>query len=266
MVASVEATAVARPAAPPDPLEPVLADYPPASSELLVRRSLLSRIDSKFVVPLTSLEEILDGLGDHYAVLRVERGPLAIYDSLYFDTSTLRCFHDHHHGRRIRHKIRIRHYPDRQLTFLEIKTKGTASKTIKQRRPMPYGEETLGPDELAFLRAHVGDIADDLHPELTISYRRLSLIGLDSDERVTIDLGLSADGEAGPIVASTLGHLAVIEIKQWPFCVRTPIMRAVRGAGHRRMSMSKYVVSLALTRPDLRCNRLRPVLRTLERI
>jgi hypothetical protein len=58
----------------------------------------------------------------------------------------------------------------------------------------------------------------------------------------------------------------VIEVKQWPYCVRTPIMRAVRGAGHRLMSMSKYIVSLALMRPELCRNRLQAAIRKLERI
>ena len=264
----MRSTALARPwpAEQADPLGPVLDAFPAATPELLGRRALLSRVDSKFVVPVAALPEVLEGLAGHYAVLRVDRGSIAIYDNLYFDTAGLRCFHDHGRGRRIRHKVRIRHYPDRQLSFLEVKTKRNADVTDKRRLPIAYRQEQLGLTELAFLREHVGAMADDLEPAVSMSYRRLSLIGLASDERVTIDLGLSAAGEEGAVVARALGHLAVIEIKQWPYCVRTPIMRAVRGAGHREMSMSKYIVAMTLMRPGLRRNRLLPALRALERI
>jgi hypothetical protein len=249
-----------------DPLDPLVSSFPPATPELLGRRALLSRVDSKYVVPIAHLEHVLAGLAAHYAVLRVESGSVATYDNLYFDTPQLRCYHDHGRGRRIRHKVRIRHYPDRQLSFLEVKTKRNEAVTDKHRMPVAYGNERLGLAELDFLRMRIGEMADDLQPAIAMTYRRLSLIGLASDERVTIDLGLSASGEHGAIVARTLGHLAVIEIKQWPYCVRTPIMRAVRGNGHREMSMSKYITAMSLIRPELRRNRFLPALRALERI
>lgn len=251
---------------PPDPLEALLESFPSATAELLGRRALLSRIDSKFVVPIAQLERVLGGLLGHYAVLRVESGCIATYDNLYFDTSTLRCFHDHNRGRRIRHKVRIRHYPDRALSFLEVKSKRNEAVTDKHRLPISYGNERLGPDQLAFLYGRVGEMASDLQPAISMTYRRLSLIALDSDERVTIDLGLSVTGGAGESVARALGHLAVIEIKQGQYCVRTPIMRSVRGAGHREMSMSKYITAMSLMRPELRSNRVRPALKALERI
>lgn len=249
-----------------DPLSALLATFPAATPELLKDRALLSRIDSKFVVPLADLEDVLIALGDQYAVLRVERGPVATYESLYFDTPSLQCYHDHRRGKRIRHKVRIRHYPDRRCSFLEVKTKRHADLTVKKRHEVPFGEERLGAPELAFLRQHVGSIADELRPELTILYRRLSLIGLDTDERVTIDMGLSADGDRGALVARQLGHLAIVEVKQWPFNTRTPVMRALRALHARPMSLSKYATALALTRPDLSRNRFLPALRALERI
>jgi hypothetical protein len=259
------ATALVRISQLRDPVADLLDTFTTATPALLGERALLSRVDSKFVVPMVDLVEILAGIGDSYACLRVENGSLATYHSLYFDTPGLQCFHDHRRGRRIRHKVRIRHYPDRQLSYLEVKTKRNEAVTDKQRKQIDYGCAELGPEHLDFLRQHVGAIAEELQPQIPITYRRISLLGLESDERVTIDLGLRvSDGE--DVVSRTLGHLAVIEVKQWPYCVRTPIMRAVRGAGHRLMSMSKYIVSLALMRPELCRNRLQAAIRKLERI
>ncbi len=259
-------TATARIAVQPDPLEELFSSFAPASMELLGQRTLLSRVDSKFVVATEKLNEILGGLTNDYAVLRVDSGCLASYDSLYFDTSTLQCWHDHRRGRRNRHKVRVRHYPDRKLTFLEVKTKKNEVLTDKKRIPMPYLQEQLGAAERDFLRPIIGAIADDLHPQISILYQRVSLLSLTSDERLTIDLGLSAGGAAGSVVGRALGHLAVIEVKQWPYCLRTPIMRALRDARARVMSMSKYFTAISLMRPELGRNRLLPALKTLERI
>jgi len=239
------------------PLDSLLAGYPVASKQLLDGRALLLRVDSKFVLPARDLGEILDELGEHYAVLRVPAGSVATYRSLYFDTPELRCYHDHRRGRRVRHKVRIRHYPDRALSFLEVKTKRNERVTDKHRLALPYGHDRLGPRELEFLRGQVGEMADGLVPAIWIGFRRISLIGLHTPERVTIDLDLDVAG---------LETISIIEVKQSPFCVRTPVMRAMLGAGLREGSMSKYTTAIALTRPELRRNRLLPDLRNLERI
>jgi hypothetical protein len=197
-------------------------------------------------------------------VLKVPTGSMARYQSLYFDTPSMRCYHDHRRGRRLRHKIRIRHYVDREVSYLEVKTKRNEAVTDKHRMPVPYRREALGRDELEWLYSHVGDMVLELQPQVMITCRRLSLIGVHTNERVTIDLDLDAEGNLE--VARRLGQLAVVEVKQSPFCVRTPVMRALLGAGYRERSLSKYVTVMALLRPELRCNRLLPDLRALERI
>ena len=242
---------------PPDRLEPLLAGFPGASKALLDTRELLHRVDTKFAVPLAALDALLAGLGEHYAVLRVPRGSLATYRSLYFDTPDLQCFHDHRRGRRIRHKVRVRHYPDRSLTFLEVKTKRNEVVTDKKRRPLPYGTEDLTAEDLEFLRGRIGGMAEVLEPQVWIGFRRATLIGLHTRERVTIDVDLDV---------AALGGIAIVEVKQSPFCVRTPVMQAVSAAGHREGSVSKYIAALATSRPDLRHNRLLPDLRSLARM
>ncbi len=261
MSASVAASPVGARAA----LDAELIDFTAATPALLAQRQLLSRVDSKYVACDHQIAGLLAALRDDYAVLRVASGPIATYQSLYFDSASLQCFHDHRRGRRIRHKVRIRHYPDRQVSYLEVKTKRNATVTDKQRRKIAYGTTQLGDADLAFLRLHVATLADQLAPALWMGFARISLIGRTTVERVTIDLGLIAgqDGDdAQPLPG--IAALAVIEVKQPRFCVRTPAMRALAGAGLRAASMSKYVVAQALTRPGLRRNRLLPGLRTLE--
>ncbi len=246
-----------------DPVELALAGYGAATPELMNRRDLLSRVDSKFVVPAHLMERVLADLAEHYAVLRVPTGNVATYKSLYFDTPTLRCYNDHRRGRRIRHKVRIRHYPDRSVSFLEVKTKRNDTITDKHRFQIPYGQDTIGDAERDFLRGHIGPMVDELEPQMWINYRRISLIGRNSNERVTIDVNLTVEGQDQ--VGDWFGRANVVEVKQAPFCVRTPIMRSLCAIGVRERSLSKYVVAIALTHPEQRRNRLLPDLRALQR-
>ncbi len=247
-----------------DPLARALEGFAPAAPGLLERRTLLRRADTKFTLPAAQLPAIAAALARDYAVLGVPGGgALATYRSLYFDTADLRCFHDHRRGRRVRHKVRIRHYPDRRLSFVEVKARRNERVADKHRLPIAYGQGWLGAPERAFLRGHVG-YADALRPQLWIDYRRITLLGLAAPERVTIDVELEVarvDGARRP-----LGPLAIIEVKQASWSAHTPVMRALAAAGLREGSSSKYVAAVACLRPEARKNRLLPALRAFERI
>lgn len=245
-------------------LQGFAARFATASAELCDSRDLLRRVDTKFVATRGDALAVLAGLAGDYAAMSVPSGNLAVYRSLYFDTAELRCFHDHRRGRRLRHKVRIRHYPDRLLSYLEVKTKRNEVITDKSRIPIPFREEWLGANELAFLRQRIDLPVDALRPVMRIDFMRLSLVGLRTAERVTVDLGLSAEGLDG--TRWSFGDVAVIEVKQAPFCVRTPVMRAMSRVGLREGSMSKYTVATALMRPELRRNRLLPEVRMIERM
>jgi hypothetical protein len=245
-------------------LAAVAAEFPVASVELREGRELLRRVDTKFVCGREIALEVVASLVGQYAALPTPGGNLATYQSLYFDTSDLRCYHDHRRGRRLRHKVRIRHYPDRELSYLEVKTKRNEAVTDKKRRQLAFRAEDLGAGELAFV-AGVTDLpTHDLRPMMRIGFRRLSLVSLHSAERVTIDCDLEAATIEG--VRWDAGDRVVVEVKQAPFCVRTPVMRALLSHGQREQSMSKYTIATALVRPELRNNRLLPELKAIERM
>ena len=236
--------------------------FAPASTELQNRRELLRRVDTKYVCFRDLAHGLLAELATSYVALPVASGNIATYQSMYFDTPERRCFHDHRRGRRLRHKIRIRHYPDRRLSFLEVKTKRNEVVTDKRRLALGFGATTLGTAEQQFLREIVPFSVEELRPVLQIDFLRLSLLALGSSERVTLDFELSAHEREG--ARWSFGERAVIEVKQAPFCVRTPIMRALAAAGLREQSMSKYTIATAMMHPELRRNRLLPDLRALR--
>src|SRR5690349_14133286 len=241
-----------------------LAAFSPPSAELLAGRELLRRVDSKFVVKRELLADLIAGLDTDYAAFKVASGTIADYHSLYYDTPELTCFHDHRRGRRLRHKVRVRHYPDRAISYLEIKSKRSDLVTHKHRIGIPYRSEEIGDEQAAFLRGHLGSLADGLRPELRVNYRRIGLLGLQTDERVTIDLELDFIDLDGKL--HQMGDVAIVEVKQSAASRASPITRRLATAGVREQSLSKYTTAIALTRAGVRRNRLLPDLKAVERI
>lgn len=239
----------------------LLDAFAPASVDLLERRSLLRRMDSKFLVPLHALVRVLPRLQDQYLLLRAGGECLASYRTLYFDTPELTFFHDHRRGRRNRQKVRIRHYPDRQVTFLEVKTKRNPDLTEKERLKLAYGHTELGTRELEFLGRVVRTPLTGLAPAVWTNFYRGTLIGINTNERITLDLELTLQTEDKSI---RIGGTSIVEVKQQPFCMTTPVVRALRDFNVRSQSASKYCAGIALTRPTVRHNRFLPMLRALN--
>lgn len=234
--------------------------FPRATAELLDRRALLRRTDTKFLGNDVAVAAVLPKITGDYALLGS-----APYYTLYFDTADHQFFHDHRRGRRIRHKVRIRHYGDRKLTYLEIKSRLSDTITNKHRIQLPYETQTL--DEVAntFIEKHTGVAGARLVPALWINYQRITLLSLEHNERFTIDRDLKvapAHDRDGTVVDLT--GVAFFEIKQSPRMRETPVVRNLRGLGLRERSISKYCAGVIYLDPTERHNRLRPVVRALE--
>lgn len=233
-----------------------------ASPTLVARRDMLSRTESKFVLSVSTALSFLTALTEDYAVLRAGEGRIASYCTLYFDTDDLALFHAHRRGVRLRQKVRIRHYPERNLSFLEVKTRTGDGVTRKLRRPRAYGDNHLSVDDRAFTRSHC-PVPTPLMPQVWVDYQRVTLLNTTAVERVTIDfdLGMTRHSSGGH-----LRDLAVVEVKQADVNRRTAAMRALRTTGARRESVSKYCAAIMLTSPSIRANGLLPGLRALTAV
>ena len=237
----------------------LLAHYAVAEPDLARERELDCRADTKFALPLAAAASLLRGLRDHYVVLPAGGRLVAAYRTLYFDTAALDLYHAHRQARRVRHKVRIRHYPDRQLTTLEVKTRRNARHTTKVRRTRAFGDEQLTTADQAFVAECTG-LDQPVLPQVTTDFRRVTLLSTRSNERVTIDVGLAfAAGETSRWESA----VAIIEVKQWPFSRRTAAMSVLRRSG-APIGMSKYCAAIALTHPAVPHRRFVAELRTLN--
>lgn len=233
-----------------EPGEPPSLDHlPVASSELLKSRELLERVDRKFVANRAQLEHFIRSLGLNYHVLLTRGRAWARYETCYYDTDELNSFNEHLRGRRPRYKVRVRRHVERQRAFLEIKRKSVGERTEKHRLDRSYDQIELSQEELEFIGTHTPFDVGRLRPSVWTNFYRATLLGAESEERVTIDLGLLFERNGSQKVHE---DLVIIELKQRKCSHSTPADRALHELHIRERSMSKYCAGVANLHEDAR--------------
>ncbi len=200
-------------------------------------------------------------LQKEYAIVHSEGAPIASYKNLYFDTKEHHLLRAHHRGKRPRYKVRIRHYQERKLSFLEIKKKNSADKTIKQRQELPYQEEQLVGHH-SFLEAQCPVPPSHLHPSLRTDFQRITLVGHHTHERITFDVNLLF---SSPTAHKLWPYGVIAEVKQRRYAPRSPVMLALRSLKALPLSVSKYCTAALLLLPNLKMNLYRPKLRQMRK-
>ncbi|MBK8482405.1 MAG: VTC domain-containing protein [Proteobacteria bacterium] len=252
--------------APPLQQRPELAlllGYARVGAELAASRALQRRVDTKFLFGRRKLHAVLSDLSSSFELLAPPRAPWGAYASLYFDTRDLMLFHDHRRGRRRRFKVRLRHYHDRALTFLEVKRTQRPGHTDKLRRQVDYGTAQIDGAARRFVDEAIAPSRVALEPTLLVEYRRITLIGRAAVERVTFDLDLRVcwQGEV-----CSFGEAVIAEVKQPRFCTSSLAMQALRARGAGQARASKYCLGIMALNHGVRAHRLKPRLRALQEV
>jgi hypothetical protein len=233
------------------------------SLQALGEASLLTdRIDTKFLVPATDLAPLIALVGDRYRVLEVDDRMVFRYETRYFDTPELTFYRTHLARHYPRYKVRLRTYWDSALQVLELKRKTNRGRTVKLRRAVVGSEWSL--PALLGQAPFAGEIpvaVERLCEIVTSRYRRVTLVRTDAAERVTLDFDLGS--ERGDRTCDYPGA-AIVEVKQGRR-QRSPVRDTLRAWHRRPLSVSKYVLGVALCLPHARRNGLRPLLQTLAR-
>jgi hypothetical protein len=215
---------------------------------------LMSRIDNKFVIPVTKLNDILNQVKDDYFVFEINGQRAHEYRTLYYDTDELKLYKRHHQGALNRYKIRERTYVDSQISFFEIKFKNNKNDTIKSRIKIDQINRSIEGDRSAFLKEISGLEGAEFKPKLWVLYRRITLVSKAMNERSTIDLELTFDNETNTV---KYDDLVVIEAKRDKIVKTTPMLQALKENGLREGGFSKYCLGQASTNPDLKHNKFK---------
>ena len=227
--------------------------------------SLMRRFDRKFILPLSRLHEVLDGLRDEYTALEIEGRRVFRYESLYFDTPSMDFFQMHHNGQLNRYKVRHRVYADTDTRFLEVKFKNNQRRTEKSRIATQDQPGEIHDEGLAFLDESVPGEFTDLHPNLLCRFRRIALASPASAERVTLDFDLTFGPPDGAEMRE-LPRLLVVELKQARRTAESPFFRVMRELSVRPQSFSKYCIGCCLAERGMKANRFKRALARIREI
>jgi hypothetical protein len=228
--------------------------------ELNAVAALQTRVDRKYALKAQDAHGILALLPEGTRVLEVDGTRALKYESMYFDTPDLASFRMAAHARRRRFKLRTRAYLETSTAFLELKTRGARSTTVKDRLPYDIQncaeltDEGLTYAEGALTELHID--ADDLGATLATRYRRTTLL-LPGGSRATVDTDLEWEDTYGAVLRRR--DLVIVETKSTG--AASEIDRLLWAHGHRPATLSKYGTGLAALRPALPANKWNRVLR-----
>ncbi len=203
--------------------------------------SLLNRTDTKFVFHKNQLDDIIKKAKDNYRVLVVNEMHYADYETHYFDTPSLKFYHDHHNKRANRYKVRMRTYVNSNLHFFEIKFKSNKNRTIKNRIRIDKQTNSIDGTSALFLQNTTGINPNELQEKIQIQCKRITLVNKELTERITIDFDLSykINNEWHPY-----HDIVIVEVKQ-DMRKKSTFLNLMRSIHIHPMSLSKYCFGIA---------------------
>ncbi len=240
-----------------------LMSFEPISLSNMESVKLLNRVDTKFIINRQRLNFILESLMEDYYILDVDGCRNSRYKTLYFDTPTFDLYPQHHNGKLNRYKIRLRRYEESDLNFFEIKFKSNKKRTIKERIKRKKFETEIQGKSLDFLLDHNFLSMDKpILPVIYVYYSRITLVGKNSNERLTIDTDLSYEFDNKQ---EKYQNLAIIELKQ-DRSVASPAMQLLQQSHIHPFSISKYCLGILSLYDSVKKNNFKSKIQTIKRL
>jgi hypothetical protein len=259
----------------PDPVRALVAAAAPLDGVSLAElgtAALMERVDTKFLLPAALAPEAVRRCGAWYHALEVNGRRPCGYRTTYYDTADLALYHAHHAGRGTRRKVRVRTYLATGERYLEVKLRTNGGRTVKSRLRVPDGRADVlaHPDARPLLDpvlrpagpSHAARSPGELREVVEVDYTRLTLVGRDGAERVTLDLLLAFATDDG---AASFPGVAIAEVKQARHG-RSCFLAAMRALGCRPVSISKYCLGVASLHDGAKKNHYKPLLHRIRTV
>lgn len=229
----------------------------------LKNANLMNRVDSKFLLPISFLPELLKQMKAHYRVLDIDGKRSFTYENKYFDTPFLDLYHAHHNGKLNRYKVRSRCYVDTETEYLEVKLKNNHKRTIKTRIKL-NGSNNQYKQCNEFINSQMSGQITQLEVTQQSGYKRIALANEEKAERLTIDFDLWYSTRRGTNKVK-LPNFFIAELKQSKKSKRSPFYQLMSKNYIHPVSFSKYCIGCALLyKASIKTNRFKPILTKLE--
>ena len=226
--------------------------------------NLMNRVDSKFMLPLSFLPELLTHIQGQYRVLDIQGKRLFSYYNQYFDTPELDLYKAHHNGKLNRYKVRQRRYVDTATEYLEVKLKNNQSRTVKTRIKLEKNNQHA--NNTAFIKEQMQNNFAHLSVTQQSGYNRIALANEEKAERLTLDFNLWYNTPKGD-KKITLPGFFIAELKQSKKTKHSPFYRLMSKHHIFPVSFSKYCIGCALLYPErLKANRFKSVLTRIKQL
>ena len=245
-------------------LQKLLNLFTPITLKEMDTVKLMNRTDTKFLLPLNKMHDMLKLAKEHYSVCEIESRRILPYETTYLDTKDLKFFRQHLSGKLNRHKMRYRTYLASDISFFEIKFKTNKQRTVKWRIPNKLENEEPAEEVYDFMNMRTNYNLDNVEPALYNKFDRITLVGLHSKERITIDFNLIFKNQEGE--ETLLDFLAIAELKREGFTNNSPFIEITKKMGIRSYGFSKYCVGSALLNNYAKKNILKPKFLLLNKI
>jgi hypothetical protein len=242
----------------------LLSSFIPIGLEEMDGVRLMNRVETKYVFSAKKLPDLLDNLHGSYKILEIEMVRNFPYHTTYMDTCDNLFYTQHVTGKLNRHKVRYRRYESTGLSFLEIKKKTNKNRTIKWRIENELNANCPDEDASAFIKEYLPYCLQDLQPVLNNGFTRITLVGTEFKERITLDYNITFTSSDGRNAG--FPFLAIAELKREGYSNHSPIGIIMKQIGIKPNRFSKYCIGSALIRDMPRKNILKPNLLLIYKI
>ena len=248
----------------------ILNEYDSITLDEMRSIRLMNRIDTKFVTTVPMLRQLLLLAKDDYFVQESQGERISPYYTLYFDTPDCKMYNRHEAGHLSRQKVRVRSYVNAGLNFLEVKTKNNHGRTKKKRiEALNFDPENHSIFNVQsslfsdFLQTYLKYPQQSLVRQVENRFDRITLVNKAKTERLTIDTNLRFHNISTNNYRF-MEELVVIELKR-DGLQPSPILPLLTKLRIHPHGFSKYCIGSALTNADLRRNRIKPRLHSVEK-
>jgi hypothetical protein len=242
-------------------LENILSRFNPITLKEMDSVALMNRTDTKFLISLSQLTDVMEEVKNHYRVLDIKGVRRNHYQSEYYDTPDFYFYRRHHSGKKNRLKIRKRRYVESDISFLEVKFKSNKGRTEKDRMKLKELSHELTKENIHYI-VETSHFEQELEPKLMNAFERITLVDQALPERITIDCGLTF--EMGDKVLQ-IPDLVIIEAKQERQNRHSVFLNALKKRLIRPESMSKYCLGVALMTTE-KSNMFKEKIRKIKKI
>lgn len=205
---------------------------------------LMNRIDKKYIINFDQFCSLCDYIANNFYIVYSGYNFMLDYKSIYFDTEFNNMYRDHEWHEKKRQKIRIREYADGEQ-FLEIKTKSQEDYTKKIR--VPFKGKTLEGYK-KWICDNLSYDYNTLSEKLEVRFKRITLINLEKDTRITIDFGIHYHNYKNE--NDFIEKNMIVEVKKESYN-KTPFELKLEELGIQEGKYSKYHIGIKNTKNAL---------------